>query len=213
MTVSQVTLNLLAQIIPGTLMAGNPIANMVRKMCRSMHTGRLIASAVIQSILCANASRGDLVRSGSKTRALHQSTTTGYFPRSILFFFLRSCALMTLADSASRRHSDGVVHPDWCQTMDVRQRQGHMFANAGQLPHVSSQSGVLHCFCGMVGIAPTSHWLYHSLPYPGGSSDRRANLEKEPCITQNYMRSSSVPFFLSPSGFGSADIPTHGSNS
>lgn len=73
----QISLNLLAQIIPGTLLAGNPIANMVRTGLNiSFRLLLLTLHADLQGLCGADTARGDIVRPGLEIGSLHQSTPT-----------------------------------------------------------------------------------------------------------------------------------------
>jgi OPT oligopeptide transporter protein len=80
---------LLAQIVPGTLLPGNPVANMVTIAFFYSSFGDADLVVVVQSLLCADAHRVYIVCTRSKVGSLCEGSPAIYFYwYVILFLFL-----------------------------------------------------------------------------------------------------------------------------
>lgn len=91
MTGQSVGINLVAELIPGSLIAGKPLPNMVgsEQNCeRRELTGIVLVD--LQGLRGAEFGRGDYIRAGSEAGSLYQGCSAGDVYGYVVFFVVRT---------------------------------------------------------------------------------------------------------------------------
>lgn len=150
---TQITLNILAQIIPGTLLPGNPLANMVCTSRKHQHRhvgwyiGQIFKAYSVQTLTEATSFVQDL-KLGHYIKVPPRAT------------FLGKCVLVALSLNDPHARSLSVssigcngfscLYPSWCQDLDFRQCGGYLWCESEESTNMSAQPSIFHRICRLV---------------------------------------------------------------